>query len=64
MTTAAFPLSFTASFCFVRFGTKSKSRTLMIRRTTNISIKDSKIIDKNYFQRKQKNRKPKPAVLV
>nr|DAT35160.1 MAG TPA: hypothetical protein [Caudoviricetes sp.] len=29
-----------------------------------ISIKDSKIIDKNYFQRKQKNRKPKPAVLV
>nr|DAO80223.1 MAG TPA: hypothetical protein [Caudoviricetes sp.] len=44
MTTAALPLSFTASFCLVRFGTNSKSRTLMIRRTTNISIKVTKII--------------------
>lgn len=36
----------------------------MISKTTNISIKDSKIFDKKYFQRKQKNRKQMPAVTI
>lgn len=34
----------------------------MMSKTTNISIKDTKIFDKKYFQRKQKNRKLLPAV--
>ena len=36
----------------------------MMSKTTNISIKDTKIFDKKYFQTNKKNRKQMPAVLV